>query len=80
MRSNLSYKKTVRKGGIFALKNETRRRKQMVVRRGHYEKQDVVDAMKRVRNGESYAKVARASYVPLRTLFKKAKVSKGGCQ
>ena len=44
----------------------------MVVRRGHYEKQDVVDAMKRVRNGESYAKVARASYVPLRTLFKKA--------
>nr|CCA27457.1 PREDICTED: similar to conserved hypothetical protein [Albugo laibachii Nc14] len=50
----------------------------MVVRRGHYEKQDVVDALERVRNGESYPEVARASSVPLRTLFKKAKDQQSG--
>lgn len=50
----------------------------MVVRRGHYEKQDVVDALERVRDGESYAEVARTSSVPLRTLFKKAKDQQSG--
>nr|CCA24691.1 conserved hypothetical protein [Albugo laibachii Nc14] len=50
----------------------------MVVRRGHYEKQDVVDALERVHNGESYAEVARTSSVPLRTLVKKAKDQQSG--
>ena len=50
----------------------------MVVRRGHYEKQDVVDALERVCNGKSYAEVARTSSVPLRTLFKKAQASTAG--
>uniref|UniRef100_M4B1V2 HTH psq-type domain-containing protein n=1 Tax=Hyaloperonospora arabidopsidis (strain Emoy2) TaxID=559515 RepID=M4B1V2_HYAAE len=50
----------------------------MVMRRGHYEKQDVVDALERVCHGESYAKVARTSSVPLRTLFKKAKDQQSG--
>ena len=50
----------------------------MVVRRGHYEKQDVVDALERVHNGESYAEVARTSSVLLCTLFKKAKDQQNG--
>ena len=44
----------------------------MLMRRGQYEKKDVVNALKRVSNDESYAEVARTSSVPLRTLFKKA--------
>ena len=35
----------------------------MVVRRGYYENQDVVDPLDRVYNGESYADVARTSSV-----------------
>ena len=44
-----------------------------VVRRGHYEKKDVVDALERMHRGEYYAEVARTPSVSLRTLFKKAK-------
>ena len=44
----------------------------MVVCRGHYEKKDVVDALERVCNDESYSVVARTSSVPFCTLFKKA--------
>ena len=45
----------------------------MVVRHGHYDKQDVVDALERVRHGEPYAEVARTSSFPLCTLLKKTK-------
>ena len=44
----------------------------MMVRRGHYEKQDVVNALEIMWNGESYAEVARTSSFILRTLFKRA--------
>ena len=48
----------------------------MVVHRGRYEKQDVVDALEIVRNGEMYTMLARMSSDQLRTLFRKAKVQK----
>ena len=51
----------------------------MVVRRGHYEKQDMVDALERVRHGESsYDEVARTSSIPLRTKLKEAKDQPSG--
>ena len=49
-----------------------------MVRRRRYQKQDVVDALERVRHGELYSEVARKSSFPLRTLFKKAKNQKIG--
>ena len=58
-------------GAISAVKNETKRKKQMVVRRG-YEKEDVVDTLERLCKGKSYAEVARKSSVPIRTLLKKS--------
>ena len=65
-------------GEFFAIKTETRRRKQMVVRCGHFEKQDVVDALEILRNVISYAEVAQTSSIPSRTLFKKAKDNQNG--
>ena len=49
-----------------------------MVRRGHYKKQDVIDALERVHRGEPYTEVARTSSVPLRTLFKNAKDQQSG--
>ncbi|RLN46950.1 hypothetical protein BBJ28_00021355 [Nothophytophthora sp. Chile5] len=45
----------------------------MVVRRSLYTEEDVEEALARVREGETFAHVARTSSIPLRTLFKKAK-------
>ena len=64
-------------GAISAIKNETKRKKQVVVRRG-YEKEDVVDTLERLGKGKSCAEVARKSSVPLRTLFKKAQGQHSG--
>ena len=64
-------------GAISAVKNETKRKKQMVVRRG-YEKEDVVDTLERLCKGKSYAEVARKSSVPLRTLLKKSQGQHSG--
>ena len=50
----------------------------MVVRRGYYDRQDVVDALTRVRHGESYVEVVRTSSVPLSTLFGKAEDHQSG--
>ena len=49
-----------------------------MVRRGHYKKQDVVDALERVHRGEPYTEVARTPSVPLRTLFKNVKDQQSG--
>ena len=59
-------------GAISAVKNETKRKKQMVVRRGHHEKQEVDDAFEKLCIGDSFAEAALTSSVPRRTLFKKA--------
>ena len=50
----------------------------MVVRLGHDEKQEVVDALEGVHHGEPYAKVARPSSFPLSSLFKKMQDQQSG--